>query len=440
MIRSFLPDQTVDAIVDLDPQRLAAEGIRGLILDLDDTLVCQFDAEPADLVCSWIAVAKEHLKVVIVSNNRRHRRISLIAQRLSLPFIHRAFKPLLPGLRRALRMLELPADQVAVVGDQIFTDILGGRWLGARTILVSPLSQTETKWYRHLMRRTERAVLRQAQDRRAAPGERDRSSRSPDSQATGYKARVMPSSHLRLAGLEQPDFEAAARLFRQAPPPEYGIILGSGLSILEDLQDRCDVPYRDLPGFPLSTVEGHRGVLSVGTIANGARVAIARGRFHLYEGLPADSASYLVRLFKALGARSVILTNAAGGLHADWHPGDLMLLTDQLNLTFRSTASPQSVRPARPLYDPDWRAEALAIAQRESLLLRQGIYVGLLGPSYETAAEIRFLSDVADAVGMSTVLEAASGCGEGLRILGISCITNVAVTSVGLAETSHEEV
>ncbi len=243
------------------------------------------------------------------------------------------------------------------------------------------------------------------------------------------------------ASMTQPDFEQAAALCRgDAEPVEYGIILGSGLSILDELEDRRDTSYRDIPGFPPSTVEGHKGLLSIGRIPGGSRVAIARGRFHLYEGLPAASARYLVSLFAALGSHSVILSNAAGGLRADFTPGDLMLLSDQLNLTFRSSAEAGAVKFGQALYDPSWQAQALAIAGAQGLPVSQGVYVGLLGPSYETAGEIAFLSRFADAVGMSTVLEAQAAASLGLRALGVSCITNVAITTVGLAQTSHAEV
>ena len=160
MIRHLVPDQTVGAVVDLDPARLVAEGIRGLIVDLDDTLVCEAERAPTDPVCAWMAHAQEHLKVVILSNNSRRHRVAPVATTLSVPFIHRACKPLLLGFRRALALLDLPAWEVAVVGDQVFTDVLGGRRLGARTILVTPMTPQERKWHRKAMRGVERAVLR----------------------------------------------------------------------------------------------------------------------------------------------------------------------------------------------------------------------------------------------------------------------------------------
>lgn len=154
-----MPDQTVDAVEHLDAAQLAESGIAGLILDLDDTLVCAADTHLESSVCQWLEEARLHLKVVILSNNHRLHRVAPIADRLSVPYIWRAFKPLQAGFRRALAVLDLPASQVAVVGDQLFTDVLGGRRLGARTILVTSRSPRERKWARRLMRRAERAVL-----------------------------------------------------------------------------------------------------------------------------------------------------------------------------------------------------------------------------------------------------------------------------------------
>lgn len=239
-----------------------------------------------------------------------------------------------------------------------------------------------------------------------------------------------------------PDFALAAQAcLGGGPGVSYGIVLGSGLAVLDDLEDRRDVPYGDIAGLPPTTVEGHKGILSLGRIPGGARVAIARGRFHIYEGHHHESATFLVQLFKALGAHSAVLTNAAGGLHADWTPGDLMLMDDHLNLTGLSVLAPRDVPPNREVYDPAWRAEVLAEAAKVDVALRRGCYAALLGPSYETAAEIRYLVRAgADAVGMSTALEANGAISIGLRVLAISCITNVAVTTQGLAETSHAEV
>jgi purine-nucleoside phosphorylase len=240
----------------------------------------------------------------------------------------------------------------------------------------------------------------------------------------------------------EPDYEVAARAcLNGSPGVDYGIVLGSGLSVLDNLKERHDVAYKEIPGFPQPTVVGHKGILSVGRIPGGARVAIARGRFHLYEGHEMASATYLVRMFRALGAHSIVLTNAAGGLHEDWKPGDLMLMADHLNFTGAYSLLPGQLPGDGHVYDPSWQADVLASAARAGIKLRRGCYAGLLGPSYETNAEIQFMVRAgADAVGMSTVLEASAAVAAGMRVLGISCITNVAVTSKGLAETSHSEV
>lgn len=238
------------------------------------------------------------------------------------------------------------------------------------------------------------------------------------------------------------DFEAAAKAcLNGAGPVDIGIVLGSGLAVLDDLEDRRDVPFSDIPGFPQPTVEGHQGVFSLGRVPGGRRVAIARGRFHLYEGHSDRSATYVARMIAALGAHTIVLTNAAGGLREDWAPGDLMLISDHLNFTTKSVIMPGERPQGGVLYDLELQALALGHSSRLGLPLQHGCYVGLLGPSYETAAEIRYLVGAgADAVGMSTVLEATSAHACGLRVLGISCITNVAVTAVGLAKTSHGEV
>lgn len=229
-------------------------------------------------------------------------------------------------------------------------------------------------------------------------------------------------------------------------PPEIGIVLGSGIVVLEDLEDKVDIPYHRIEGLPETTVAGHAGVLTIGTIPGGSRVAIARGRFHLYEGHPLSSATSIVRLFEAMGLKKIILTNAAGGLRGDWIPGDLMLIEDQINQMgafqagTRDRESP--IFGSTPAYDPEWtRKMAEWGASQSSFNLRRGVYVGLLGPTYETPAEILWLQRIgAQAVGMSTVPEAAYATSHGLKVLGISCITNIATTAEAQAATSHGEV
>ena len=158
VFRHLVPDERIGSVLDIDPAALSARGIKGLILDLDDTLVEQFEKAPDAGICDWIARARERLGLVILSNNRRRSRVAPCAETFGVPYVHLALKPLLVGFRRAVRMLGVRPHEVAVVGDQLFTDVLGGKRLGAYTILVDPLSP-ERRLLRRLMRRAESAVL-----------------------------------------------------------------------------------------------------------------------------------------------------------------------------------------------------------------------------------------------------------------------------------------
>jgi len=222
---------------------------------------------------------------------------------------------------------------------------------------------------------------------------------------------------------------------------DTAIILGSGIRAFENLFDGGQLPYQALSEFPAATVAGHAGVLSWGRPASGEpAIFVARGRFHLYEGHGLVDTLRLVEFFFALGVTKLIITNAAGGLRADWRPGDLMLIEDQLNFQGLQAGLSQTFSPVTP-FDGAWVERLVKRCQTRGLPLRQGTYVGLLGPSYETMAENHFLIFAgADAVGMSTVPEVARACSHGMRVLGISCITNVSVTPKGAAETSHQEV
>ncbi|OUM96837.1 MAG: purine-nucleoside phosphorylase [Thermobacillus sp. ZCTH02-B1] len=234
---------------------------------------------------------------------------------------------------------------------------------------------------------------------------------------------------------------------RAALVPEIALILGSGLGVLADhVEDAAVIPYRDIPHFPLSTVEGHAGELVVGRLA-GRNVVIMRGRFHMYEGYGPELTAFPVRVMKALGARTLVVTNAAGGINTSYRPGDLMLITDHLNLTGRNPLvgpNDDELGPRFPdmseAYSRRLRAIARETAREQGLELREGVYAGLLGPSYETPAEIRMLRALgADAVGMSTVAEVIAARHCGLDVLGISCISNMAA---GILDQplSHEEV
>lgn len=228
--------------------------------------------------------------------------------------------------------------------------------------------------------------------------------------------------------------------------PVAAIVLGSGLGGLAGrLANATVIPYRDIPGFPPSTVAGHAGQLLAGTLAGRPVLALA-GRFHMYEGHAAALAAFPARVMHALGASVLIVSNAAGGIRRDFAPGALMLIDDHVNLMFRNPLigrlEPGDERfpDMSDPYDPTLRALARSVADAAGIALASGVYAGLLGPSYETPAEVRMLAALGvDAVGMSTVPEVLVARAVGMRAVGISCITNLAS---GLSETSitHAEV
>jgi purine-nucleoside phosphorylase len=229
--------------------------------------------------------------------------------------------------------------------------------------------------------------------------------------------------------------------------PEVGLILGSGLgSFADTLSDPVAIDYAAIPHFAPSTVVGHKGRLVAGQMRGVTCVAM-QGRVHAYEGHPAAFVAYPAQALVALGARTLIITNAAGGLRADWEPGTLMLITDHLNLTGDNPlrgANDDRLGPRFPdmtaAYDPALRDLAKRTGARIDVPLQEGIYAGLGGPSYETPAEVRMLRVLgADAVGMSTVPEVIVARHMGARILGISCITNKAAGITG-QPLSHDEV
>jgi purine-nucleoside phosphorylase len=215
--------------------------------------------------------------------------------------------------------------------------------------------------------------------------------------------------------------------------PEVAIVLGSGLGqFAERLQDAVRISYDLIPGFPAPTVIGHSGELVAGSLA-GRYVLVQSGRFHMYEGHPAALTALPVRVFARLGVRTLILTNAAGGIRRSFGSGTVMLIADHINLTFRNglfgPALPGEERfpDMSDPYDADLRAVARGVALRQRIPLAEGVYVGLLRPSYESPAEIRMLERLgADAVGMSTVLEVITARAAGIRCLGFSAITNPA--------------
>jgi purine-nucleoside phosphorylase len=228
--------------------------------------------------------------------------------------------------------------------------------------------------------------------------------------------------------------------------PEVAIVLGSGLGGLADeIEPVAKIAFAEIPGFPTATVAGHAGALIVGKLAGKFVVALA-GRFHIYEGHDVRLAAFPARVVHALGARTLIVSNAAGGVNRLWQPGDLMLIRDHINLMFRNplvgALEPGDLRfpdMSEP-YDAHLWDVARDVAKSQGLLLREGVYAGLLGPAYETPAEVRMLAQLgADAVGMSTVPEVIVARAIGMRVLGVSCITNLAC---GLSNNpiTHAEV
>jgi purine-nucleoside phosphorylase len=228
--------------------------------------------------------------------------------------------------------------------------------------------------------------------------------------------------------------------------PACAIILGSGLGDLaHDLEDARRVPFADVPGFPTATVVGHAGALIAGRLGGREVLALA-GRFHLYEGHPTPLAAFPVRVCHALGARTLFVSNAAGGVRRTFAPGDLMLIADHLNLMFRNPlVGPVQEGELRfpdmsDPYDAALRAVLRRLAREQGTPLQEGVYAGLLGPSYETPAEVRMLERLgADAVGMSTVPEVIVARAIGMRVAGVSCITNMAC-GIATHPLDHEEV
>ena len=228
--------------------------------------------------------------------------------------------------------------------------------------------------------------------------------------------------------------------------PRIAIILGSGLGQLAERIERAtNIPYGDIPGFPVSTVAGHAGRLVAGSIESCEVIALS-GRFHLYEGHTAAVAGLPVRIAHALGATVLFVSNAAGGVRETLRPGDLMILEDHLNLMWRNPLigpvvdGDERFPDMSAPYDGELRAILRGVADDAGIPITEGVYAGLLGPSYETPAEVRMLRWMgADAVGMSTVPEVLTARAIGMRVAGVSCITNQAAGMTN-QPLSHQEV
>jgi purine-nucleoside phosphorylase len=246
---------------------------------------------------------------------------------------------------------------------------------------------------------------------------------------------------------------AAARIAAESVRSSLGgrtadvaIILGSGLGgLAQEIDTIARVPFAKIPGFPTATVAGHAGALIAGTLGGKFVIALA-GRFHLYEGHDVRLAAFPARVLDALGAKTLIVSNAAGGVNRLWGPGDLMLIRDHINLMFRNPLTgpvedgdlrfPDMSQP----YDCQLGDVARAVAKEQGINLREGVYAASTGPAYETQAEVRMLAFLgADATGMSTVPEVLVARARGMRVLGLSCITNLAC-GLSNAPITHGEV
>ncbi|HEV7366864.1 MAG TPA: purine-nucleoside phosphorylase [Gemmatimonadales bacterium] len=253
----------------------------------------------------------------------------------------------------------------------------------------------------------------------------------------------------RAGGERAEQVEVAAAALRKrlgGRRPKIAIVLGSGLGfITEHIEDAVRIPYREISGFPATTVIGHGAELVAGRLA-GKEVLVQSGRFHLYEGHDANVTALPVRAFATLGIDTLLLTNAAGGIRRTFSSGTVMLIADHINLTFRNPLT-GPVLPGEERfpdmsdpYDASLRAVAREVARERRIAMDEGVYVQLLGPSYETPAEIRMLDRLgADAVGMSTVVEVIAARARGVRCLGFSVITNLAA-GISPHKLGHAEV
>ncbi|MBV8551733.1 MAG: purine-nucleoside phosphorylase [Acidobacteriaceae bacterium] len=233
--------------------------------------------------------------------------------------------------------------------------------------------------------------------------------------------------------------------------PPTGVVLGSGLGAFADaLENAIHVPYSKIPGMPASTAVGHAGKLVVGSLrapGGTADVAVMSGRFHLYEGYSAHEVASGIRLFHELGIGKIVLTNAAGGINLKFAEGALVLISDHINLQGANPllgANDDRLGPRFPdmteAYSPELRKMARNAAQKLGITLHEGVYAAVLGPSYETPAEISYLKTIgADLVGMSTVMETIAANYMGIEVLGISCVTNLAAGLSG-KKLVHDEV
>lgn len=254
----------------------------------------------------------------------------------------------------------------------------------------------------------------------------------------------------KFIGIAEIDQAAAAIREKTKQTPSIAIILGSGLGGLADAVQLADViPYQEIPHWPISSVVGHKGRLVIGTL-EGKCVLVMQGRTHYYEGYPMDQVTFPVRVMQRLGIRNLIVTNAAGAINPEFSPGDVMLITDQINLIGMAGLNPlrgpnlaefgERFPDMSKPYDPALAEIARKVAKESGIDLKQGVYICLSGPSFESPADLRFLRLIgADAVGMSTVPEVIIARHGNMQVLGFSGISNKANLD-GSTVTTHEEV
>lgn len=229
--------------------------------------------------------------------------------------------------------------------------------------------------------------------------------------------------------------------------PEIGIILGTGLgSLAEYIKNPIIIDYKDIPEFPVSTVAGHAGRLLIGDL-NGKKVIAMQGRFHYYEGYSMQDITLPVRAMKKLGIKLLIASNACGGLNPDFSAGDIMAITDHINMMGSNPligANLEEYGPRFPdmseVYNKEYISQLQAISKKQNIQLQQGVYCGVSGPNYASKAELRMLITIgADAIGMSTIPECMVARHSGLKVLGLSCITDMAIPDT-MTSPTHEEI
>lgn len=229
--------------------------------------------------------------------------------------------------------------------------------------------------------------------------------------------------------------------------PKIGIVLGSGLGIyIDQIQNKTIIPYQDIPHFKRTSVEGHSGALIIGEV-HGVTVAALQGRLHAYEGYAGEEIVLPVRTLAALGVETVFLTNASGGINPDFHPGDLVAITDHINLSGRNPLVGPNMAELGPrfpdmgnAYDKEMREILHSVAKNHHVEIKDGVYCSVLGPTYETPAEIRMMRIIgADLVGMSTVPEVIAANHMGVKVVGVACITNYAA-GIKQEKLSHADV